>query len=179
MAKHIRDQEIERLVNYIKGLGLKIRFSSKKVDYAADWLLDNSQITVYKTMSSSKIDTILSIIHELGHCLHNVHEKDRQVDTLFSNALDSVAEAEDQELDSKKRHRKIILDNELAGTRYWSIVYKDCNLKFPIWRLELAMELDVWQYQIWYETSKDPTRKERKEKYKELFNKHRYLYDND
>lgn len=169
----IRDLEIQRLVNYIKGIGLKVTFSSKKADYSAFWYLDCSEIVVCKDSNKTKIETILSLIHELGHALHNIHEKNRQIDTKFESALDHIDEAEELEIDAKKRQRKIILDNELAGTKYWHQIYKETNLKFPIWRLEVAKEYDVWQYEVFYGTGSYPVAEDRKEKRRQLKNKYR------
>lgn len=169
----IRDQELSRLVSYIKGLGLKVVFSSKKADMAASWTLDNSQITVYKSKNSSKIETILSLHHELGHAIHNIQEKNRQTDPKFEEALNHVDSAEELGFDSKKRQRKIILDNEIAGSQYWHSIYEQTNMKFPIWRLECAMEFDLWQYRVFYETGDFPISKLRKAKYKELVRKYK------
>lgn len=164
----VRDDEIQRLVNYGKGLGLNITFSSKKSDCAAFWYLDNSGIVICKSKNVSKIDTVLSLIHELGHALHNIHERDRQIDRKVEDALNHVDKAEELKIDAKKRQRKIILNDEIAGTAYWDSIYKETNMKFPIWRLEVAKEYDMWQYQFWYETGKNPQKREKIEKYKEI-----------
>jgi hypothetical protein len=169
----IRDEEIQRLINYIKGLGLKVTFSSKKSDSSALWYLDCSEIVVCKGNNKGKIDTVLSLVHELGHALHNIHEKNREVDEDLEDALDHVDEAEELGMDPKKRQRKIILNNEINGTKYWDAIYREVNLKFPPWRLEVAKEFDVYQYQVFYDTGYYPTAKERKEKMKELTRKHR------
>jgi hypothetical protein len=168
-----RDEEIQRLVNYIKGLGLEVTFSSKKSDAAAHWYLDNTGIVVFKKNNSSKIETVLSLIHEIAHAKHCIWEKDRKVDLKFEEALDHVDGAELEGTDTKKKQRKIILDNEIAGTKYWEEIYKETNMQFPIWRLEAAKEFDIYQYQVFYETGSYPKFKERKKKHKEVMNKHR------
>lgn len=173
----IRDEEIQRLINYIKGLGLKITFSSKKSDCSAAWYIDNSGIVIYKSNNVTKIETILSLIHELGHTKHNVHEQNREVDSIYEKALDHVVEANFQETDTKKKQRKIILDSEIAGTKYWHDIYKETNMKFPIWRLEAAMERDIWMYQVFYETGEYPMGKESKKKNRELNAKHKKKYN--
>lgn len=169
----VRDQEIQRLVNYIKGLGLKVTFSSKKSDASAFWYLDNSEIVICKKNNSSKIETVLSLIHEIGHSKYCIREKDRQLDLKFEGALDHVDKAEEEETDTQKKQRKIILDNEIAGTKYWHEIYKETNMQFPIWRLEAAMEYDIWQYEVFHETGSYPKFKERKKKFKEVMNKYR------
>ena len=168
----IRDEELNRLVNYAKGLGLKVTFSSKKSDISAAWYLDNSGIVIFKSKNTTKIETVLSLVHELGHAMHNIHEKDRKVDPKFEQALDAVDEAEELEIDTQKRHRKTILNNEIAGTQYWDSIYKETHMKFPIWRLEMAKVYDTWQYQVFYETGKDPIGRVRLKKRKELRKKY-------
>jgi hypothetical protein len=169
----IRDLEIQRLVNYIKGLGLKVTFSSKQSDASAFWYLDNSEIVICKGSNKTKIETVLSLVHEVGHALHNIYEKNREVDEDLQDALDHVDEAEELGMDPKKRQRKVILNNEINGTKYWDAIYREVNLKFPLWRLEVAKEFDIWQYQIFYETGDSPTTKERQQKLKELTRKHK------
>lgn len=168
-----RDEEIQRLINYIKGLGLKVSFTSKDEGASAFWYLDNSEIVICKNHNKTKIETVLSLIHEAGHALHNIHERNREVDTKVEKALNHVDEAEELEIDTKKRQRKIILDDEIAGTQYWHVIYKDTNMKFPIWKLEAAMDLDLWQYRVFYETGKDPSTKEKRKKRKEIRDKYR------
>jgi|ERR1035437_1894165 hypothetical protein len=168
----IRDAEIERLINYAKGLGLKVTFSSKKSDCSAIWYLDCSEIIVYRKENVSKIDVVLTLVHEISHALHNIHEKNRKVDPKFWNALDHIDAAEADGVDAQRRQRKILLNNEIAGTQYWHVLHKEVNLKLPIKRLEMQMEYDVWLYEVFYETGKYPNRKEAKKKRKELRAKH-------
>ncbi len=169
----IRDLEIQRLVSYAKGLGLKVTFSSKKSASSAHWYLDNSGIEIFKGNNKTKIEIVLSLVHELGHALHNIHEKDREVDEDLESALDHVDEAEELGTDPQKRQRKIILNNEINGTLYWLAIYKEVDLKFPLWRLEVAKEFDIFQYRVFYETGDYPTAKERNEKMKELVRKYK------
>lgn len=173
----VRDLEIQRLINYIKGIGLTVNFSSKKADCSAEWYLDNSGIVIYRNQNKAKIDTVLSLIHELGHALHNIHEKNRTIDPKFEHAIDHIDETEVNETDSKKRHRKIILNNEIAGTKYWHSIYRETDMKFPIWKLDAQMEFDMYQYQLFYDTGKFPKQKDRNEKFKEISKYHKETYE--
>lgn len=169
----VRDQEIQRLVNYIKGLGLKVTFSSKKSDGAAFWYIDNTEIVILTKNNESKIDTVLSLIHEIAHAKHNIYEKNREVDTKLEDALDHIDEAEQSETDTQKKQRKVILNHEIAGTRYWHEIYKETEMSFPIWKLDAAMEYDVYQYQFFYENGQYPPYIERRKRRKEINKKHR------
>lgn len=164
----IRDEEIQRLINYAKGLGLTVSFSSKKEECSAAWYIDNSGIVIYKNKNKTKIETVLSIIHELGHAKHNIWEQNRELDKKFEESLDKVEKAEEDGEESQRKHRKVILDSEVHGVKYWDEIYKDTDMKFPKWKLDMAKEHDVWVYEIYYETGKDPSSDERKRKRKEL-----------
>lgn len=174
----IRDEEIQRLTNYARGLDLKVIFSSsKKENDPAAWTLDNTELTVYKNNNSSRIEMVLSMIHEIGHALHNLWEKNRKLDKEFEKAIDHVNEAEKLEIDSKKRQRKIILDNEIAGTKYWETIYKETNMQFPKWRLYAQMDFDVYQYEFYYENDSFPIKRVKNEKWKSLVNKYKNKYE--
>lgn len=173
----VRDQEIQRLVNYAKGLGLKVTFSSKKSDNDAEWYIDNSGLIIYKNKNTPKIDIVLSLIHEIGHSKHSIWEKDRGIDSKFDEALTHFSESEEKGIDPKKRQRKVLLDYEIAGTNYWHEIYTDTNMKFPIWRLEAQMEFDIWQFEYFYENGVYPSKKIKKVKLKEINEKHRNRND--
>jgi hypothetical protein len=157
----IRDEELNRLIRYAQGMGISVRFKpyiphSKD---EAEWTIDGSEITVYVKSSTSKIDKILSLIHELGHHKAFVNN-DRAVDPKVEEVLDCE--------DIKKNQRRIILQDEKNGTKYWEEIYRDTNCQFGLDRLEMQKELDLWAYQVYYETGKFPTNKECREKRKQL-----------
>jgi hypothetical protein len=168
----IRDEEIKRLIKYAQGVGLKVSFTSKDVGASAFWYLDNSEIVVCKNHNKTKISTVLTLIHELGHAMQNIHEKNREIDRKVEKALNDVSEAEEQDLDTKKRQRKIILNDEIAGTQYWHSIYKETDMKFPMWKLEAQMVYDIWQYEVYYETGKYPVSRDKNTKMKELKEKY-------
>lgn len=167
----IRDDEISRLIKYAQGMGIKVMFSNtKKPDAAADWATDGTEITIYKRANINKTETILSLIHEIGHQLFFVHEKNRERDPKFERALD-VRDHYEEILPDRlvpTKHRKKILDVERAGTLYWEGIYKETNMKFPLWKLHAQIEYDVYQYEIYAETGYFPTQKENRRKKKEL-----------
>lgn len=164
---HIRDEEIKRLIQYAKGLNTTVRIQSvKKIDgVSADWSIDGSNITIYKDDKTSKIDIVLSLIHELGHHLEHIHTNNRQLDDELNEAIDPE--------ESKKAYRKKIYDWELKSSKWWEIIYKETNCKFNINRLFLQQEFDLWQYEVYRESGEFPSTSEFKRKYKELKQKHK------
>ena len=161
----IRDEEIKRLIKYAQAMGMKVTFNNKKKPKeAAAWVTDGTEIIIYRSKHSSKIETILSLIHEISHKIAFVHSNNRKIPLKVDRALENP---------EKKRSKKIIWEDELEGSKWWESVYKDVNLKFPKWRLYAQMEFDVWQYQMDYENDKFPTRKEKRLKWAELKTKYK------
>jgi hypothetical protein len=163
----IRDKELERLKKYAEALGLKLNFKSRKPHGpdAAEWAIDGTELWIHVGKKDSKTYTILSFIHELGHMLEHIHNNDRQVDPALEEAVDNEEE--------KKKHRKKIYDWELQGTKWWETIYKETDMKFPKWKLNAQRELDLWQYEVYYETGTFPLRYETKEKYQLIKEKNR------
>lgn len=161
----IRDEELNRLIRYAQGMGLSVRFKPY-VPYsstAASWTTDGTELTVYTSPKDSKIDMILSLIHELGH--HKAFiKKNRKIDPKIDKALDD---------DSKKKHRKLILEYEREDTQYWEEIYKDTNCQFNINKLYKQRELDIWIYEVFYEYGEFPTQEEQREKRIELTKKYK------
>jgi hypothetical protein len=154
-----RDEEISRLIKYAQGMGVTVRFKPyvKGSKDEADWALDGSEITIYTTSRTSKIQKILSLIHELSHQKAFI-DAGRVFDSKIEEALDSDA----------KRHRKRVYDMEVADSVYWEDIYKDTNCQFDIKKLYQQRELDIWMYEVYYKTAKFPTVEEKKRKMKSI-----------
>lgn len=165
----IRDDEIQRLIKYAQGMGVRVLMSkAQNSEDSAEFSLDGTEITVYVKSQNSKTETILSLIHELGHLLDHIHQHDRQLDVKFEQALDPNRHGK-----ISKKKRKVILDSEVAATAYWHTIYKETDLKFPMWKLEAQMQHDIWQYEFYYENGRFPNSKERHGMKIEIYNKHK------
>lgn len=164
----IRDEELNRLIKYAQGMGVSVRFKPYKLgsNVEADWATDGTEITIYTKSRASGISNILSLIHELAHHKSFV-DNGRKVDPKLEELLDSE--------DQNKKNRKKILDMEIEDTSYWIDIYRDTNCQFPLWKLESQKELDVWCYEVWHETGKNPLKKEKNKKRRELNLKHKKL----
>lgn len=161
----IRDEEIKRLIQYAKGLNLKVSFTDY-VPYSRDagyWSTDGSELIICLGKRDSKIEIVLTLIHELGHHLEWVHNHHRKPHVELNAAFDD---------EEKKTNRKIIYQYEVNSSNWWDIIYKETDMKFPIKRLHIQKEYDIWQYEVYYETSKFPTKKESKDKLKQLRRKY-------
>lgn len=174
----IRDKEIERLVHYAKGLGVKVVFSRKNSEDSANWTLDGTEITVFPSQQDSKTDIILSLIHEIGHHVWFIHEKNRKPDLKFEEAISvqNLVETEDRKKPTPKKLRQKIYEVELASSQWWETIYKDTNMKFPMWKLHAQREFDVWVYEHFYKNGHFPKRIEKKEKWRSIKEKYKVKY---
>ena len=162
----IRDSELARLIKYAEAMGMKVRFKPfVKGGNRAEWLTDGSELTIYITNRTSKLEKILSLIHEIGHHKAFV-DNERTIGEKVDEALNKE--------DPNKMHRKHIYDMEYNDSLYWEQIYKDTNCQFGLNRLERQRQFDVWAYQHYYETGKWPSWETKIAKKKELkgkFNK--------
>lgn len=171
----IRDLEIQRLIHYGKGLGVKtIIYNKSKRNTEAEWTLNGTMIQVYASSRKSKTDIILDLIHELGHMVWFVQEKDRQPDIKFEEAItrENLFQVE-TDIPTPKHLRKKIWDVEVAGTKWWDVIYKDTDIKIPMWKLEAAKEVDMWMYEMYHENGHFPKGKFKENHYKEVQAKYR------
>lgn len=161
----IRDEEIKRLIKYAQGLNTQVSIIKGKPHRTeeAEWAIDGSQIIVYTDSSTSKINIILSLIHEIGHHLAHIYKNDRKVDEKLEQALDDE--------DESKRTRRKIYNWELEGTKWWETIYKDTDCKFNINKLYISREFDLWQYEVYLETGRFPSMGQKYDKRKQLKNK--------
>lgn len=165
----IRDAEIQRLINYASGLGVAIIYDlhpNKSAD--ADWDLSGTKITIY-THNMNKTDIILALIHEIGHAKWYITKHHRQLDAKFAAAIDE----EYSNKPTTQKARKKILEVETDSTEFWHVIYTDVGLKIPVWKVNRAMEFDIWQYQVYYETGRFPNTKTKIEMLKSLKLKHK------
>lgn len=169
---NVRDKELYRLIKYAQGLGVKVTLkvippNSNNHD-AATWSTDGSEIEVFYSEQTSKTIIILNLVHELGHHLWFIYKKKRTPDLKFDEAI----EISNRETQAPKKIRKKILQVEREGIKYWDTIVIDTDIKIPRWKIEKTKEFDIWQYELYHETGKFPTYKERKNKKIELNLKH-------
>lgn len=159
----IRDDELNRLIRYAQGMGLSVRFKPYvKGGDRAQWVTDGTEVTVYVANRCSKLEKILSLIHELGH-----HKAFIDNERTIEEKVDEVLDKEEP----NKKDRKHIYEMEYNDSLYWEQIYKDTNCQFGLDKLERQRQFDVWAYQYYYEVGKWPTWNEKLEKKKELRHK--------
>lgn len=160
----VRDDELNRLKRYAQGMGISVSMKPfKKGGPQACWALDGTQIEIFVKKRTTKINEIMSLIHELGHHKAFV-DNGRAVPAKVDKALERSRTEND---------RKVIYEMEKADSVYWDDIYKDTNCTFPIRWLCKQRDFDVWQYEVYYKTSKFPTKEQSRKKFKELTQKYK------
>jgi hypothetical protein len=140
----IRDEEIKRLILYAKCLGIKVTIYQRKSKDGneAAWTMDGKSIDLWVSPTTSKTDIVLSLIHELGHHLVWVHDKNRQHPKNLDKAIDKTTNGEN--LTANQRY--LLYLDEVDGTAYWDVIIKEVNIKIPKWRVEAQKKIDLWMY---------------------------------
>lgn len=158
----IRDEEIRRLKKYAEGLGAKIiEKPSYKGCGGGDWDCDTRTITYYTDKHQSKTDIILNLLHELGHHLDWIY-KGKKISKKVLKACEVFYEGVvfGSKAHVSREYRKIIYEEERDGIFYMDIIWKECGLKLPLWKVKLRQYLDLLDYNRAYLDGRFTTAKE-------------------
>lgn len=170
----IRDNEIQRLEQYAKGLGIKVVWRTwQKGDPGASWATDGSEITLYTYPSQSKTQIILNFIHELAHHLswvYNGRKGNLKTDRILDKD-DNRQKRKDPPL--PKSERKLIYEGERKDSEYQDLIFKELNLKISKQKFYINKKLDNWVYYRYYQSGEDPTQKEINLKKRKLINEYK------
>lgn len=146
----IRDSELKRLENYGKSLGITIVFDSTSKNSPDDGyfavISKKPYIHIYRNNHSSKIELILTLLHEIAHYLSWVY-RDRKNSPKLNRALEAMSQPQQV----PKNLRKVIYDLEVADCEYQDLIVKELNLKIDNAVHSKQKELDKWVYQYFYE----------------------------
>ena len=168
----VRDEEIQRIKNYAKGLGVELVFASPDGSGdQASWSTDGSRITIYTQKHKSKTDIIFDLIHELSHHLAWVH-KGRTTLLKTDRALDRENLRTKKDPPIAKEQRKIIYEDEKSDAEYQPLIFAELNIKIPKYKFLAQKDLDVWAYYKYYMNGDFPSLTDYKEKRKELQRKY-------
>jgi hypothetical protein len=138
----IREKELERMIKYAEGLGIKVSFIPSSEDGTeAQWEMSGKEIKIFTKKNQTKLSIILSLLHELGHHLDFVYNKRRHTKKVWD-----AVHAENP----TKSQRRIIYEDELGGAAYHEIIYNELNLKIPLWkvRVERDLSLEIYKREI-------------------------------
>ncbi len=174
----IRDDEIKRIVKYANGLGIKVTWK-KYVPGSGDgasWSVTGDEITMYVWPKKSKVHIILDFVHELAHHMAWI-ESGRKVDDRVNFALGAEANRSAGEPPIPVELRRIIYEAERSDMKYQNKVFKELDLKIPIWRFKAAKKLDLWVYRRYMKDGDIPTEKEINAKRREIHRKLRKKYE--
>ena len=169
----IRDEEIQRIKNYAKGLGVELVFApANGSGDQAEWLTDGSRITIYTQKCKSKTDIIFDAIHEFAHMLAWIH-RGRTSPLKTDRALDKENNRSKKDPPISKDQRKIIYEDEKNDAEYQPLIFAELNIKILKYKFLAQKDLDVWAYYVYYLNGDFPSLTEYKQKRKELQKKYK------
>lgn len=174
------DKEIERLQKYAEGLNITVKWLKHRGGTTgAEWaiLSDNRiQITMYTWPGQSKIRLILNFLHELGHHLGFVYNN-RKGNALTDRALMEEDARKETDPPIAKGKRQLIYETERDDAQYREVIYKELDLKIPLWKLKADIDLDCWIYKQFWQKGSIPKFKETHEKQKHFMKKRKEQYE--
>jgi len=171
----VRDEEIKKLENYARGLGLRVEYrTAKRGDPGASLISVNGiseRIVMYLWPRKSKTQIVLDFVHELAHHMGFVYNG--RVDNPA--LLDALIEEDDRKDGDKpitKAKRKLIYECEANDSKYREMIIREIGLHLPEAKFKIDLELDLWVYKHYYLTGNLPTTKEFTKKKSEVKEKY-------
>jgi hypothetical protein len=174
----IRDKEIERIVQYANGLGVKILWKKHQtgVSPGAEWAVDGSEITIYCWNKQSKTQIILDLIHELAHHMAWIN-RGRKDEDKVTEAIQADDAATEENRTISRQKRKLIYDSEKSDSKFQIRIFKELGIRLPIWRLKANTAVDMWVYRRFWIDGKIPPEKQIATKAKEIKRLERRRYE--
>lgn len=167
-----RDDELKRLEQYAKALGLKVEYKKPipRRQVGAEVVSVNgisTTLIMYVTPRMPKLTKILYFLHELGHQLAWIY-KNRKDDPALIAALMFEDNRKQGDPPIPKELRKLIYQMEKEDSDFRTYVVHELNIKLPPKVLELDIKLDEWVYRQYYITGDYPKNKHISMKLSEL-----------
>lgn len=162
---HIGEKELNRLISYAEGLGLIVIWKGvKELETPAQLVFTEPptiELKKYKRVSYKQL--ILDMLHELGHYHDWINNGRRTPSEVFAKNHSELTKSE----------REIVYKDEKKATLIATSLAKHLDLKYP--KLELVRAnsaYDRWYYKRFYITGKEPSPKDRIEKYNKIKQKY-------
>jgi hypothetical protein len=171
--KHYLQQDYERLIQYAKGLGMKVSHRPRTKDSgSAAWVIDGSEMIIYRRKSDSLTYAILSMIHELAHHKAFVNSGRRISNKVGEAVVDFNLDTDSNTTISKSK-RRIIYEMERSDSQYQVGIWKELNLKIPQYKVMAEKDLSNISYRWYYIHGHDLTKRQQNEIRKQLRNKYK------
>lgn len=154
-----QERDIRKLQDYASRLGLKVlRKPYNRFTGQAEYDDSRRTITLFGR-SSTKTATILSLLHELGHALDYIKNKNTpQVNEAYG--LLNKGPMVGARLDIPKKYRKTILQVEKNGIKYMTKIHKELGLEISLELVKKQQKIDLFDYEIFYKEARFPTYEE-------------------
>lgn len=156
----IRDNEIKKLENYAKGLGLRVEYRNHRPGDPGAALISvdgiSEKIVMYIWPRKPKSQIVLDFLHELAHHMGFVY-KGRRDDPALLNALIEEGDRKPKDPPIEKAKRKLIYECEKSDATYRSMIAHEVGITIPEHKLKMDIELDIWVYRYYYLTGNLPT----------------------
>lgn len=152
----IRDDEIKRLVLYIKALGYRAVIRNYDSPDGGSFNQEEKIVTIEK--SGTKTEIILRLLHEASHCKF----------TALNNRSLSDGLLYDNEKEVPKHLRKEISDFEVESLELMPNIASELNIKIHMSKILAEKEFDQRQYIYYHENGRFPNKTERSAMWKEI-----------
>ena len=147
-----RDKEIKSLVDYMRACRVKVIIRDYNIDESGSYEEETRIVRVNRKYNKSKTDIILTLLHEASHVKYAA---------LFpENNYDGIEHDENGDyINVSKEERKKALKFEIESYPYIYDLVKEFDITIPLWKIQVAIAEDTYQYEYWTEHGEWPPTK--------------------
>lgn len=149
-----KDRDLKKLKDYANSLGLKVYTKPYSRYTGAAEYVSGKYIIIFDK-KTTKTDIIMSLLHELGHHLDWLDQKNSK-DILIALDYLSKGPMQGKREDIPKKYRKVILQTERDGVRYMTKIHKLLELEVPIEAVKIQQYVDLFDYEFLYKYARFP-----------------------
>lgn len=149
---HLYERELERVVLFARGLGVKVLFIRGGEDGSyVNPKDENDQGIITINSRGYTVAKISSLLHELGHHMDFVKRgrMPEAYDHLYAKKTPRWA-------------RQSVCNAEARAVEHALKIYWDLMLRVPLWRVKKDLAMDLYQYRVWLRKAQFPTGPEQK-----------------
>ncbi len=123
-------------------------------------------VRVNRKYNKSKTSIILTLLHEASHVKYAALFPDNNYEGIEYNEHGEYSGV-------SKRERKKALKFEIESYPYIYDLIKEFNIEIPLWKIQVAIDEDTFQYEYWAEHGEWPSTKESVNKRNQFKNKYK------
>lgn len=149
-----RDDEIKRLVLYLKACNVKVTIRDYAFDHMGEVTGDFPvRININKHRHTSKTELVLTLLHEACHIKYSSLHPDNTF-----NGLETEENGDFKPATKKQRYENYEFEHD--SLQLMPELALELGITIPVSKIEMQRDLDIWEHWQFYVNNRYPNKQE-------------------